>query len=348
MRFTQTDLYKPHIDSLRAIAVFLVLVQHWFDTALPVGRWGVILFFVVSGYLITGNIQRLQSQNLPLAHLAFQFFARRTARLLPAYYLLVCIWSLVSSQMRSDFWWYLLYGSNFLLETRQHWIAMTASWSLAVEEQFYFVWFFVVTLASRHRLVFVLAAMLILGPVCRYVYAVQANPFGQYMPWSNLDALAIGALLCVQEMRGFSLPSRLRPWGLGFLLAIVAILIGLDWAATTKEALSPLAIALLCVALLRQAKNSFRGLVGQLMGSPSLVYLGKISYGIYLYHMLTNALAANFAKIDVPGMAQMFAGQSAVGFVVHIGLTVILAALSFHFFELPIRQKVSRHFSTKS
>lgn len=334
--------YMPQMDSLRALAVVGVLIQHWFNPIIPFGSWGVCLFFVISGYLITHSIYRLREERLSLSRAAGIFFIRRSARLFPAYYLLVCIWIFGSSQVRIDWAWYVFYVSNFLLDARQQWIALTPSWSLSVEEQFYLVWFFLVFLIRAKWIIFPMILLVFVAPLARFFYALNDNHFGVYLPWANLDALIAGALLCIYELKGKKLPAKsiwLVP-PIAFLLVISAVY-KLHETPLGSSAI-PLTVALISIVLIWQSRIGFVGISGRIMGQQAIIYIGKISYGIYLFHMLTNAIAANISKSSNPTLSMLFHGETYIGFIVHIFLTLAIAACSYHLFEVPIRSKLNR------
>ncbi len=331
----------PQMDSLRAVAVFGVLVQHWFNPALPLGAWGVRLFFVISGYLITCSLFRLRESGASLRATSWEFFVKRSTRLFPAYYMLLFLWLLMSPQLRSDWYWYFFYMTNFLLEVRQAWIPLTPSWSLAVEEQFYLVWFFIILLLSPIRWKF-LVLLIALSPIARYFYSDAGNSFGVYLPWSNFDALVIGACLCLMERNQRQLPSY-AAWVVGVassFLLLVSLTVGSDtpWAA----AVLPLLVAFISGYLVWRSRVGFCGLVGRILNQPALTYLGRISYGIYLYHMLTDAIAANIAVKGSAAWQPFFQRETLTGFAVHVGLTLILAAVSFRYMETPLRLKLNR------
>lgn len=331
--------YMPQMDSLRAFAVFGVLVQHWFTAAVPVGSWGVILFFVISGYLITHTLHRLRDSGISLHRAAQVFFVRRSARLIPAYFALLAIWAVFSPQFRSDWLWYVMYGSNILLNSRQDWIALTPSWSLSVEEQFYLAWFPLVMLVKPKSLMLPMAVLVMAAPVARMIYALDGNSFGNYLLWSNLDALVIGALLSVLERGGGTLPSRAVRLALiaGLALPLIA---AYGWTVTViGNSLVPLLVALIAAALVWRSRTGFQRSAGWLLSQTSLIYLGKISYGIYLFHMLVLALSTNIAKsTSHPSLSTLFKAESLQGFALYVGLTLLLAAASFKYLETPVRE----------
>ena len=157
-----TTPYYPALDGMRAIAVLMVMVTHFLPKRLPFGWMGVQIFFVLSGFLITGILFDTRATR----HRWRNFYVRRTLRIFPLYYgliflvLLVIVWT--RSKVPGVFSLWLFYGQNFfwlvdrgmhpdaVLTSDGHLIAIIGHlWSLAVEEQFYLVWPIVVFLVAE-------------------------------------------------------------------------------------------------------------------------------------------------------------------------------------------------------
>src|SRR5262249_38047027 len=144
--------YIPQLDAIRAIAVILVIIHHWLPedswiNYTPNGRLGVNTFFVLSGFLITGILlrarDRLESKpGSSPAHMFRSFYVRRTLRIFPIYYLLLTVlWLLGDPELHHRPIPYISYTSNFLFFFGEYFPARLAHlWSLAVEEQFYLIW----------------------------------------------------------------------------------------------------------------------------------------------------------------------------------------------------------------
>jgi peptidoglycan/LPS O-acetylase OafA/YrhL len=323
--------YLPQIDGLRAIAVLAVLIHHWLSPAWPVGHWGVRLFFVISGYLITKAIVDLKTAGIGLWPAARRFFVRRTLRLFPAYYLAVVVGALFYADVREQWPWYIGYLTNILMAVEQRWIALTPTWSLAVEEQFYLAWFFAVMLAGARLRLVLLAAMVVAAPLVRLDAVAQGNEFLNLTLWAQFDALAAGALLFEAERRGWRLPVRWRPTLTFLSIGAAALLLAL-----LHPALADFAGLLMLALPAWLAREGFDGMAGRVLSHPVVTQLGKISYGIYLYHMLTPALLEWLGSV-LPGFWRVLAAGAWPAFVLRTAATLILAQLSYRHFEQPIR-----------
>ncbi|MBK8553825.1 MAG: acyltransferase [Ignavibacteria bacterium] len=152
--------YMPQLDSLRTFAVFSVLIGHWFAefekfSNFPFGMFGVTLFFVLSGFLITQILisGRIDTEEIfkKKIHSIKQFYIRRTLRIFPIYYITIFICLLFNVQdIRDKFFWFLFYASNIYFYNINDWAgSLSHLWTLAVEEQFYLLWPFIILLFRR-------------------------------------------------------------------------------------------------------------------------------------------------------------------------------------------------------
>jgi peptidoglycan/LPS O-acetylase OafA/YrhL len=278
------------LDGLRAIAVMAVFAQH----ALHAPLWmGVDLFFVLSGFLITGIL--LERKARGQSYFSY-FYARRARRILPPYVLLLVVSSLLFGFGWAHYWpWYAFFATNIgdALGQSGH-DSLNILWSLAVEEQFYIFWPFVVLLLPERMLAFVAAALIVLVPVLR---AIATPWFATYWPIYYLtpfrmDLLAAGALLAVLVRRD---RDALEPFKTPAVIFFCAALATLAWLhlhyPRFRGTNTPLSNALLysislvlCTSLVVIALQS-KGFVRRVLSHPVLVYIGTISYTIYLIHL---------------------------------------------------------------
>lgn len=292
--------YMPELDGLRAVAILTVVFFHLQLPYCSLGWGGVNLFFVLSGFLITGILLESKQHQ----HYFRTFYIRRTLRIFPIYYLtlfslaVLAKWKGLSIR---DVGWFLLYGQNYLLGVKS-WVAQfpaafNHSWSLAVEEQFYLLWPLAVFLLSRRSLVGLCVILIVGAPACRlWVAATTHNPNLAFTPLAcTADSLAIGALLSIYYHSAFS---QHRTKSLGYLfaglggLASLGIIIpqGLQSFWSPNYLSTPSVNHLLftvmglffagCIMIVLQPKSIW----SWILCLPFLRHLGRISYGLYMYH----------------------------------------------------------------
>jgi peptidoglycan/LPS O-acetylase OafA/YrhL len=330
--------YIPQIDTLRAVAVGLVFLEHYLPQQTHelgiTGGYGVWLFFSISGFLITGILlgykSAIESGNATLLRVLMVFYARRSLRIFPAYYLLLFV-LLMSGFLawRGEFFWHLAYLSNFWTAKYNVWSQYAGHfWSLSVEEQFYLAWPFILLIAPRKALPWIIGAGIAIALIFRLCAArYNLGLAGYTMPIANFDTLGAGALLAWahQSGRDKSL-ALLRRHGGWLLLMLPAMSF---WPEPLKALLGPTAIALIAVYLIERCVAGFDGVMGWLFSRPSVLYLGKISYGLYLYHYVARWY---FPK----GMFDGIYAQPYVQALAWAVATIVIASLSRVLLEEPI------------
>ena len=346
----------PELDAIRGLAVLGVLVYHslyWnvgMDKLPPrvsevlvfagLGRLGVDLFFVLSGFLITGILLRSRSQHSYYR----RFYFRRALRIFPAYLLTIFVLIIFKHISLSFVLLSLAYLSNltgfFGLP-----IAYPVLWSLAVEEHFYFLWPFLVRHLSKVSLMAVCAGVILLSPFSRLIgyYASThktANIFlcNEYT-WNALDGLACGAALSIW-LNGFVVTRRallILSW---VLMGVATIMWGTLWPFGIALRRTALGAALEVVPwhFAFTALLGFFLLIGttenkRFVQNATLRFLGRISYGLYLYHLLMFDLVDYLGKHGLPGI-----GRTSLSFLLWRSalactVSILLATLSRKYFE---------------
>ncbi len=350
----------PELDSLRGIAILLVLFLHGFAyvadpssfTGLrrefmvltSYGWIGVQLFFVLSGFLITGIL--LESRLRPDYYR--RFYKRRALRILPAYYGLL----LILLALNQTSWLghrtglpFLLFSFAYLSNVTPLFgipIQYTVLWSLAVEEHFYLVWPMIVRNISRRALALVGLGVFLSAPILRaFTIRFGSLTNGNFYTWCNADGLALGALLAM-ALRVPDISRRLL-WGLslfvagfsGATLVAAAKVNALAWASTSGFALrltllnSGFAALLVLTLLLGTAPSSF------VVNIPFLRFFGEISYGLYLLHMLFFYGYEETVRRYWPslGVVNGQFGNVVLQFICAGGASIIVATLSRRCFE---------------
>jgi peptidoglycan/LPS O-acetylase OafA/YrhL len=353
--------YMPQLDGLRAFAVGGVMLAHLYGLKrLPFGLsrfdWanaGVELFFVLSGFLITSILLGYRAGAEGGAHTRAEytrhFYIRRALRIFPLYYLVVFVGlALDLPPAREAIGWLLTYTANYYITYQRDWMgAMGHFWSLAVEEQFYLVWPWLVLFVPRRWLLALSIALIALGPLYR-LFALYAYPediwSGHFLTFTHtfarLDALGAGSLLA---MALYAPHSRTRIYQfLNRLLLPAGVLTGVALYALNVQGmlrgayvvLFDLALVVVLSWLVAMASKGFSGWIGRLLELRPLVYIGRISYGLYVYHnfmpLLLSAIMARFGMI--------YPGQGARAFVLASVATLAVASLSWHVLERPINR----------
>lgn len=335
---------KHHIlalDGLRGIAILLVLLFHTFHFML--GWCGVDLFFVLSGFLITGIL--IESKGHPSYF--SNFWIKRMLRIFPLYYLVLAIiiipkifFQAYTVTYTSWTYWFYLQNWQYIIngvfpdgkDTLNHF------WSLAIEEQFYLFFPFFVKYIKDSRMPWVLLAFIIIAIGFRYYY-FSDNNIGYYVgTFARMDSLAIGAMLAyfVRYHRVF-----LEKWTLTFfylsLTYIVAVLIfthDLHFSNPYFAILGLTFLALLFGSVLILSISEFENnFLVRILTLKPLLFVGKISYGLYVFHWILYV----FIKPPLEAIIYSNLPYSIVSKVITsltIGIiSLTLAYFSFHYFE---------------
>ena len=381
----------PRLDGLRGLAILLVMLYHTTHyglargpleralVALPSVGWsGVDLFFVLSGFLITGILLRTRASSSYYR----TFYARRVLRIFPLYYAVLVFFFLVVPRVPAfvrlgSFWnpgvaheeiWYWLYLSNVDAAWTGVWRhqALGITWSLAIEEQFYLIWPFVVRRARDHTLLWICAATALGAFLLRAAFAAAgASPMAGYaFTPCRLDTLATGAAIAIVAQRTGGLEALVRGARVALPAALASFVAAQAWvrlsaptvsgyAAVTQQVLSynedPLlqtvGFSLLCVVyggllvwVATAPAGSWRARVFEMRWLRSF---GTYSYAMYLFHFFVALLAVSlFAPGRYP---DQFVPAQLLFWVLSIGATYVLARISWVLLEGPAL-RLKRHF----
>lgn len=342
--------YSPQLDGLRAVAVTAVAWSHWLPAwqfGLPLGA-GVHLFFVLSGFLITRILLDLRAAPRRLPAIG-RFHARRVLRLFPAFFLVLGVAAWAAVPLARETWpWHAAYLSNLFIASEARWQGhLSHFWSLAVEEQFYVVWPWLVVFAPARRLGAVVATAVVLGPLARLAAASRGltEPFWALVPGGSADSLGLGAwvALAAAPRAAGRPPRRLRAW-----MALVAggLWVGLQLAETVWPLPPAVAVwrqllqGVVFAWVVSRAVSGFAGPGGRALAHPAATAVGRISYGLYLIHAFAPVIVFAAARaLDVePWLpASPFARAG-----LHAATTLALAALMWRWVERPVLAWKSR------
>ena len=351
--------YRPDIDGLRAVAVIAVILFHLNANWLPGGFLGVDIFFVISGYLIGGILYReLSTGTFSLK----RFYLRRMRRILPAFFAVVVFTLIVGAQLMvpgSDEWntarssakWSVFFGGNFFSALNTDYFAPTVEvqplnhlWSLAVEEQFYFIYPLILwaimgiikrilppASSSLTRCVNVVLTALAIASFALAFLPISLHgtalvPY--YLPHLRFGELLIGAILAVAVAQGNLQPSAKTATFVGSLsiLVLIACLV-LPFPNTTPW-FPGFAAALPCIA---SAGIIYAGArpywFASALSHRAVVFVGKISYSLYLWHWPLLAFAHYALGRELSNTVLAAAAL----------LIVLLSLASYYLIEQPLR-----------
>ena len=352
----------PALDGVRGIAILSVLLFHFAGPLTPAGHvetilkivarsgWiGVDLFFVLSGYLITGILLDTRGSN----HYFRNFYARRILRIFPLYYgylaalLVASIFAEISglasrTGAHVPNLWLWTYLSNYAV-AGGGWNAVTGStvhfWSLAIEEQFYLCWPLVVARLERRNLARVAALLLVGAALARVVLTIAgASRLLLYVSTpTRLDGFCLGALLAT-GVRDPAWRARIGRWGpvtgIG-ALTCVGTLAAFRGGLRFDDAIIQLAgyssIALLAATLVANALGQPLSRLRSFLTTAPLKELGKYSYGIYVFHVPVRSLLVRLMPLSGPSFPAPV--YHAFFLIVGLGCSCAAGWLSWYLYE---------------
>jgi len=350
----------PALDGLRGLAILLVSLYR-FTTQSPgstgedaifgfdIGQRGVDLFFVLSGFLITGILFDTKGDERFFRN----FYMRRTLRIFPLYYaaLLLVLWmapawgfrgQAVSDPLEHQSWlWF--YGANIFVGWHGEWGlgCLNHFWSLCVEEHFYLVWPLVIFSTSRKSALWICGALILCTPLARAAWLVAGGngiAAEVFTPF-RLDALAVGAWLSLM-VRSPGGEAKVSRWA-----GPVAIATGLALLPTIFPERRLLCLpdtifaiffgAMLILAVKTRSANAYVSMVwNKFCNLRVLRFFGKFSYGMYVFqNLLIPVCALWFTAASLTALT----GSAAIGHGLYVVLmfaaTVLVSLFSWHFFE---------------
>jgi peptidoglycan/LPS O-acetylase OafA/YrhL len=381
-----SDRHLPPLDGLRGVAILLVIFIHtlilqatspsvldriWLHVVM--GGWmSVDLFFVLSGFLITGILYDAKGS----AHYFKNFYARRFLRILPLYYGFLLVFCVVAPRVASlgyavpgdyarwplSFW---LYTANFSMmgaETIKS-PELVVFWTLAVEEQFYLTWPFLVWMFSRERLIKLCAALIVLACLVRLAlvwYGAGVLSMIMFTP-GRMDTLAAGALVALL-VRGpeaaVVLGRRSRAiaacTAIGIIAAVAVSAGNLGNWSTLERAWGYSGVAIMWASVVATVVMEPSGIIARVLSIRPLQRVGQFSYGMYVFHMVVVLWLTPIFFRTAPRVLPTFSMQLPLQLAYHatvITATVMIGWLTWHAYEkqfLKLKVYFRRHEPARS
>ncbi len=330
------------LDALRCLSVLLVILSHYlleiFRGGFPFGRYGVQIFFTISGFLITSILLKQKEGILSRLSILKNFYIRRTLRIFPLYYLILIGLTILHFCFHIPMWrigqgdeiYFYTYTTNilfFLHVTGDYMVSHL--WSLAVEEQFYLIWPFLILFAPKKKEHLIIFLFIISSFLFKFILPYE---YGKTLPIAQFDTLGTGALIAYYLNKDTSnkwieLINKYKT-----LLIFVSLSFLILSECVEQVFINKLAyffLVVFCSSLVVGCIKGFKGPAAVFFNNKAVQYLGQISYGIYLFHkwmpfilmpQLEKRLHVHFNHFW--------------GFTIPLLTTVLLAHLSYVFFEM--------------
>ena len=333
--------YRPEIDGLRAFAVVAVIINHFNKDILPGGYLGVDIFFVISGYVITSSLFGRPSKSFK--DFISGFYERRIKRLVPALSVFVLITSIAICLFNPTPGLSLLTGmtslfglSNlYLLEQSTDYFAQstelnvfTHTWSLGVEEQFYILFPFLIWFSgfgrqtkNGSRNLFLAVGALTIASLIGFLYLYPANqPAAYFLMPSRFWEMAAGCLIFIGFQKRASIEQLLEKVPPLLVLALIVGVMYLPMSMAAASTIAVVALSSILIASLKEQTAAFK-----VFTNPKVVYIGLISYSLYLWHW--GVLSISRWTIGIHWWSVPF----------QVALMLGLAIASYRWIETPLR-----------
>lgn len=337
---TASALQKPvqqrrwyaQMDGLRCVAVSAVLVEHFayfLGHRFHLGFFGVDLFFVISGFLITEGLLIEKDKYTP-SKVIKRFYTKRFLRIFPIYYLLAFIALFTFHPFKEIASWAFTYTINYYpaITGKEIIDPFGHLWSLSVEEQFYLFWPCVLLITPRKYFLTVLGLIFLSSII---YFAVKHDYYG--LP-GRMYSLCMGALLAFTKYKMPEQYSNSILKRFSWLLVLAMVLYFFD----PSIALSTLSLGLVYIG----SNNGFNSIFKRFLENKKVIYIGKISYGVYLYHLPVAYLFTIYVfdpvwnSISFGSLSVLKFNSWVIKLPLYALLTFLIAHISYSLIEKPI------------
>jgi peptidoglycan/LPS O-acetylase OafA/YrhL len=337
--------YYKELDGLRFFAVFFVIISHWFPKShflnfTPNGSIGVTIFFVLSGFLISSILfrykEKIQRGDSTIGETLKVFFIRRSLRIFPIYYLLIFFLFIYGyPAITENILYFVSYTSNILMFKEQTFFGTVSHlWTLSVEEQYYLIWPFILFLLQQKR-VKVVILILILFSVSTQFIMNQSFEYYNFLTFNAFDAFGLGSLLAYYKLYQEESLNSLQNILMGIVAVMSIFFISKLEFFTTQTFVSCLTVIFLIFIMSAKYKNAF---FNKLLRNSVLMYIGKISYGIYLFHTFIPGLMDNF----YPEILKSLPASTYIIFIINFIVLIFICTISWFLFESPLNNLKKR------
>jgi peptidoglycan/LPS O-acetylase OafA/YrhL len=366
---SEKSMYFNSLNGLRFFAILMVLLEHWLPEFIkfPTGHLGVVLFFVLSGFLISRilflHAEDLGNKTQTKVQKIVNFVARRSLRIFPIYFLVIFLGIFFNIQpIRTISPWFIFYLPNLYIILNQQWIGVWDHfWTLAVEEQYYLFFPFIVFSISSNHYPRLLIGMICLGFISRlsfFLYFsdefVEENWFLNYVnPISALDSFGLGGLLAYLHLYKKDTFDKIASdnFALIFLIFLCFCNFFLDENSQFQHnniyssVFEISFFAYFSFFLVAKVSSETNYMLTKILMFKPLMYLGQISYGLYVYHnfiynyyhLENNTLWWYFLR-KVPTEYQGMINFTPLLFLLNFLILVVVASLSWYLIEKPINR----------
>ena len=339
---SRTSRYRPEIDGLRAFAVVAVIINHFNKDILPGGYLGVDIFFVISGYVITSSLFGRPSKDFK--DFISGFYERRIKRLVPALSVFVLLTSITiclfnpspGTTLKTGLTSLFGLSNLYLLKNSTDYFAQatelnifTHTWSLGVEEQFYILFPFLIWLSgfgrqtkNGARNLFLIVGALTIASLIGFLYLYPTNqPAAYFLMPSRFWEMAAGCLIFIGFQKRASIEQFLEKVPPLLVLALIVGVMYLPMSMAATSTIAVVALSSILIASLKKQTAAFN-----IFTHPRVVYIGLISYSLYLWHW--GVLSISRWTIGIHWWSVPF----------QVALMLGLAVASYRWVETPLRK----------
>lgn len=363
--------YVKGLDVLRAFAAFFVIISHfsvWFDKTspsgkfihqvmIPGGRFGVNLFFVLSGFLITAILLNARHEAfVSRATIIKNFFIRRSLRIFPIYFLLLFfLYAIDYPDIRQYFPYFATYTANLIPYQTDRWNMYCHTWTLAIEEQFYLLWPWLIIYINPKYMRHMFIAMIMIGVASTYIGMFVQHHMEPFLVHNHLDSFGLGGLFAWIQKDSKD-ARKMSNWIQWLALPTIAVIIYwricfMNGAQVPTRFLMKTANSIIALYLINRVVHNKSMLVERfVLNNRALNYVGKISYGIYLYHLpYVNYFCWDVNRflyditLPYPTLNAIIHDHH-VDYWIQVAIMIGIAALSYHLIEYPIL-RLKRYFN---